>query len=823
MDPSELAALVQGQIDDARRYVSEELAADREKALEFVRGEVDLVAEKGKSQVVSRDLSDVLGWIMPSLLRQFLGSDRVVIYEPRKREMVTRPKMGEDGQPVIDPQTGQPVPERVDLGKERADQATDYVNYVFLSETDGYCVLAEAIYDGLLLGNGIIKYWWDQKPEYKTETLRGLSEDELAMVLQDVPKEDILGHSAYAAERAPGQAGLRASPEGSGDLRPPGLQPMGAEPALGPAPGNEGGYGPDMGAPDLGGGPVLAANGVDFGTSGVPIVLVHDVAIRRIVSQGRLCIEALPPEDFLIERNSTKLDEKCRGCGHRYRATRSDLIEQGFDPEVVEDLPTASYTRDQTTQLSRDGRTLRPAWTGGQDRSIEEVDVVEWFPLVDMDGDGVAERLRVIKGDLSNEEGILLVEPWEDDLPFADLVPDPIPHQWKGKSLFEEMYDIVRVKTALLRQTQDNLYQVNNPMNLVLDGQVMNMDVLINRVLGGIVFAKSPTAVTALEVPFTADKSFAMLDYWDRVVERRGFSFASGTLDMDALTRQTATGVNAIQQAGAVKPESYARNMAEVGLRRLFRGVLRLITKYQDKPRTIRLRGKWVDADPASWDPDMDVSINTGLGSGSRERDAAALMAVAAKQEQILQTMPNNPMVTVDRYRNTLAKGCEALGLKGPEQYFAEITPEQAQAIVNQPPKPDPKMVEAQARMQLDQAKAVHAAQIEQAKTAHAAGLEQAKMEHQQQLAEALAVAEHKRKLAEIQAMAAAAQEKAALELQTERDKAAVLLRMEEEKIVLNARLKREELQLEAELKREEMRMAGPRPQSDNIEEARPQ
>jgi hypothetical protein len=167
-------------------------------------------------------------------------------------------------------------------------------------------------------------------------------------------------------------------------------------------------------------------------------------------------------------------------------------------------------------------------------------------------------------------------------------------------------------------------------------------------------------------VPFTADKSFAMLDYWDRVVERRGFSFASGTLDMDALTRQTATGVNAIKQAGAVKPEWYARNMAEVGMRRLFRGVLRLITKYQDKPRTIRLRGKWIDADPASWDPDMDVSINTGLGSGSRERDATALMGVAAKQELILQTCPTNPIVTLDRYRNTLAKGCEALGLKGP-------------------------------------------------------------------------------------------------------------------------------------------------------------
>ena len=656
MELSDLAALIQGQVDDARRYVDEELSGDREKALEFVRGEVDLKAEAGKSQVVSRDLSDVLGWIMPSLLRQFLGSERVVLYEPRKREMTVRPKMGPDGQPMMNPQTGQPVPEQVDLGKERADQATDYVNYVFLSEADGYTVLASSIYDGLLLGNGVIKYWWDQTPEYHTETHRGLSEDQLAMLLQDVPEEDVLGHSAYAGGGMPGQ------PEMVGDG---GLQPAGPGPDMALASGDAGGPGLAAGPPELGVGPDV---GMAPGTAltAAPMALVHDISIRRVVSPGRLCIEALAPEDFLITRNSRKLDEKCLGCGHRYRATRSSLIEQGFDPEVVDDLPAASYARDKTTQLSRDGRTAQPTWSGGQDRSTEEVDMVEWFPLVDYDGDGVAERLRVLKGDLSNEEGILLVEPWEDDLPFADLVPDPIPHQWKGKSLFEEMYDVVRVKTALLRQTQDNLYQVNNPMNMVLDGQVLNMDVLINRELGGNVFVKSPQAVAPLEVPFTADKSFAMLDYWDRVVERRGFSFASGTLDMDALTRQTATGVNAIQQAAAVKPEVYARNMAEVGLRRLFSGILKLITKYQDKPRTIRLRGKWVDADPASWDPDMDVSINTGLGSGSRERDAAALMGVAAKQELILKELgPSNPIVTVDRYRNTLGQGLRGAGVEG--------------------------------------------------------------------------------------------------------------------------------------------------------------
>src|SRR5215210_168201 len=132
MDEDALASLVDGEIADARQYARSDLATDRERALEYVRGIVDIEAEDGKSSVTSRDLSDVLNWIMPSLLRVFLASDRVVLYEPNKQIIGTRPKVGLDKQPVVDPQTGQPVMEQFDLGKERAEEATDYVNYVFL-------------------------------------------------------------------------------------------------------------------------------------------------------------------------------------------------------------------------------------------------------------------------------------------------------------------------------------------------------------------------------------------------------------------------------------------------------------------------------------------------------------------------------------------------------------------------------------------------------------------------------------------------------------------------------------------------------------------
>jgi hypothetical protein len=48
MDREDLARLVGAEIDDARQY-AREMAPDREVALRFIRGDVDIPAEPGKS------------------------------------------------------------------------------------------------------------------------------------------------------------------------------------------------------------------------------------------------------------------------------------------------------------------------------------------------------------------------------------------------------------------------------------------------------------------------------------------------------------------------------------------------------------------------------------------------------------------------------------------------------------------------------------------------------------------------------------------------------------------------------------------------------
>jgi hypothetical protein len=155
----------------------------------------------------------------------------------------------------------------------------------------------------------------------------------------------------------------------------------------------------------------------------LPLPLLHDCKIKRRVSSGRLCVEGLPGHEFLIERGAKFLDEEVRFVAHHYRETRSSLVRKGYKRGVVDDLPTAStdVARDQE-EIERDPRSA--AFTQeieGPDDATDLIDVWECYVLVDYDGDGIAERRRIVMaGTTANADGenILENEEWDDDLPF---------------------------------------------------------------------------------------------------------------------------------------------------------------------------------------------------------------------------------------------------------------------------------------------------------------------------------------------------------------------------------------------------------------------
>jgi hypothetical protein len=171
------------------------------------------------------------------------------------------------------------------------------------------------------------------------------------------------------------------------------------------------------------------------------------------------------------------------------------------------------------------------------------------------------------------------------------------------------------------------------------------------------------------------------------------------------LQSTTASAISATVRGAQVKLESYARTMAETGVKSLFKGILHLVTKYDNKPRIVRLRNNFVPIDPREWTSEFDVVVQVGLGTADDEQKIAFLTQIAAKQEQILMQLgPSNPVVTMAQYVNTLRSIAEIGGFKDADQFFAspQQIQMQQQQQQQQPPQPDPAVAMKQQQMEAE-------------------------------------------------------------------------------------------------------------------------
>ncbi|TNE54812.1 MAG: phage portal protein [Sphingomonadales bacterium] len=433
-------------------------------------------------------------------------------------------------------------------------------------------------------------------------------------------------------------------------------------------------------------------------------VALHDVKIRRTYMDRKISVAAVPRERFLIHPDALSLDDSLL-TGEKSEVRRGELIAMGYDRDLVDGL--SSSDDDEYEESVR-----RDTVVGDDEaqRANDEIDYYDLYIRVDLDGDGIAElRHMVFAGGLKEQN--LLVNEECDEVQYADIKVMSQPHQWEGISLFDDLSDIQQAKTVLLRQTLDNIYWQNNPQPMMQKGAVMNPDAVYNPEFGLPIEVRDGTDIRAAigfaPVPFMARDSFGMMDYLDNeATDRTGVSDASSGLAPDALQNMTAKASAMIEQAGIGQTEMMVRTVAE-GLRKFFRGLLRLIIRHQDVPRTVRLRDEWVTFDPRDWNSDMDCTVNTGLGAGTRERDMLVMQQVLGLQEKLLSSMgADNPFVKPENLYASLAKLVESAGLKTPGLYFTEPDPEEIKDKMDKAAqKPSPEQIKVQAQMQIEQMK----------------------------------------------------------------------------------------------------------------------
>lgn len=408
----------------------------------------------------------------------------------------------------------------------------------------------------------------------------------------------------------------------------------------------------------------------------------HDVKISKTISKGDIAIKAIAPEDFFVDRNSRSVEENYV-IGHSSEMRVSDLLAMGFELEDLSGISNTEYSvTDDEAEFERRGYAIDE----GEDENIStasrKITVTQAFMELDIEGTGSPILYQFICAG-SNYTVLDFYE--AEEVPYAIFEVDPEPHAFFGTSIVDLVISDQDASTSMLRGILDNAALVNNPAVQIVDGQVAVEDLLSNEI-GRIVRVKNIGAVAEMAVPFTAAQTLPALQYFDQLVDNKtGVSKMAQGLDPDVLKSATATSIAASIEGQAGQAEVIARNLAEGGMKRLFKLMLNIMVKNVDKEQIIRLNGSFVPIDLQNWNVDLDLIVNVGVGTGREREKAATLQQTLAIQQQIYQGYgPMNGVVTLSQMRNTLADLLALGGLKNADRYFMPMTPEIEQQMMMQ-------------------------------------------------------------------------------------------------------------------------------------------
>ncbi len=631
-DEKDIQDLIKRSVEDAVLHFEEHIEPDMATATDYYYGRPFGDEQAGRSQVVSTDLRDATLDQIPDLLEIFMGSDSVVEFKPRSAE-------------------DRPI----------AEQATDYVNYIFSEDNDGFLILNSVFKDAGVRRLGYVKWWWEDQERVTGSKMTGISEDELIFLSEQEGIDfEIISQREDLVQTQDPQTGEVMS----------------------------------------------------------QVAQVYDIEVTKTQADGRVCVEEVPPEEIVWTPESRKF-ARAPVIAHTREIAKDELLLMGIDEEFIEDnkgiradRSTESlawsrqfYGTSNVSEIVRDTREIA-------DPSQEPIRFTEVYALIDTDNDGIGE-LRMFKcvgpdySIVPDENGDTMGE-LVDEVPIAMFTPDPEPHTIPGLCNFDYLREIQKVKSQIQRGQLNSLAQsIEN--QLVVNSSDVNMRDLISPEISGIIRVRRDVNNSLREIrhQFVGGDTLPVLEYYDQIkADRTGSAGPREGLNPNIMQSTTAEAVSATLNKSQQRIKMLARVYAETGFKQMFKGIYGLVVKHQNRERVVRLRNEYVPVDPRYWDAEMDVRVNVALGTGSRTEKISALQSLAQQQEQHIQM--GSPLVSFSELRSTYGKLTDLLGYKDTDQFWKPWGPEQqqqfeqaqaeaeAEAAQNQPEDPAQRVVDVE-------------------------------------------------------------------------------------------------------------------------------
>jgi hypothetical protein len=423
---------------------------------------------------------------------------------------------------------------------------------------------------------------------------------------------------------------------------------------------------------------------------------LFEVRCSKSVERKMFKVYVVAPDEFLFEERLASLEDGMF-FGHRSTKPVGDFIAMGLPKAKLKDIKGTEESEEGDDRFDQQDRDD----TAKDDDLARLVTLDECYIRCDYEGTGVLSWRKVFLP--ANGKDIILNEE-ADDHPYCAWTPVPVPHKLIGMSVFDLVRDVQMQATAVLREAMNASYLANRPMREVVEGQV-NFEDLLNPSVGGFVRTKAVGQIR--EIPSGGDKviqqSMAMLEQFAMMREQRtGSTRYNQGMDANSLNK-TATGISIIQNASQQRQELIARHLAE-GIKSIFKKMLGLVCRHEDRKQVIRLRGTWVEMDPGDWKTGYDMSVAVGLGTGNRDQQVAQLTNLLEMDRQIieLQGGADGPIVTLQNVYEKLKRMVEAMGMKGVENYYSDPSAEQEAPAEEEDPLAEEK---AQSAIEIEKAR----------------------------------------------------------------------------------------------------------------------
>ena len=144
-----------------------------------------------------------------------------------------------------------------------AQQATDYIDHVLMRQNPGYRIATNWMKSALITGTSFVKVWWDETEDVIIEEYKDLNEAEFQLMVTDEEVE-VLEHTALGVVSES-------------------MIVLEEQDAI-----------------------EAAAGGLEG------IQATHDLKLKRTSKKGRLCWDAIPPEEFFINRTARSVTSTIR-------------------------------------------------------------------------------------------------------------------------------------------------------------------------------------------------------------------------------------------------------------------------------------------------------------------------------------------------------------------------------------------------------------------------------------------------------------------------------------------------------------------------------